>query len=69
MPQRGDGCLAFGARVYEVFGQCADDAVAAGKDLADPRLVLTRRLDNAAGARVDDRGHAARLGIERVLFH
>ncbi len=52
--------------VDQVLGQRADDAVAAGVDLADAVLVLARRLDDAGGARVDDGGHAAGLGVEGV---
>src|SRR5438309_2123856 len=54
----------------EVFAKRADDAVAAGIDLADAVLVSARGLDHARGAGVDDGGHPARLCIEGISrFH
>src|SRR5204863_976256 len=58
------------ARVDQVLGERADDAVAAGVDLSDAVSVPARGLDHARGTRVDDGGHPARLGIEGILrFH
>jgi hypothetical protein len=66
--QGGDGRVAFLAGVDEVLGQGADDAVAAGVDLADHVGMLARGFDDAAGGSVDDGGDAAGLGVERILF-
>ena len=55
--------------VDQILGQRADDAVAAGIDLADLRAVLAGGLDDAAGGGIDDGGHAAGLGIKRVARH
>ncbi len=65
--QRGDRPLALPAGIDQVLGQRADDAVAAGVDIADPVPVLPGRLDQAAGRGVDDRRHPAGLCIERIL--
>jgi hypothetical protein len=66
--ERGDRARRLATRVDQILGQRADDAVASGIDLADPRLVLARGLDDAGGACVDDGGDAARLGVERVAL-
>ena len=69
-----DGCRCLighpieGVVADHVFGQRTDDAVATGIDLADPGFVLAGGLDHAAGGGIDDGGHAAGLGIERVLL-
>ena len=51
--------------VDEVFGERADDAVAARIHLVD-ELRFHRRFDDARGRSVDDGGDAARLSIKRV---
>jgi hypothetical protein len=65
--QRGDVGVGFLAGVDQVFGQRADDAVAAGVDGADLVGMLAGGLDDAAGGGVDDGGDAAGLRIERIL--
>src|SRR6185369_9794853 len=60
---RGRGLL---ARVDQVLGQGADDAVPACVYLGDAILVLAARLDDAAGGGVDHSGDAAGLGIEGI---
>ncbi len=67
--QRRDRARGLGRGVDHVFRQGAQDAVAPRVDAAELVLVLARRLDDPAGARVDDGGHAPRLGVENVLFH
>src|SRR5207248_2197554 len=68
--QCGDRARRLLARVDQIFGQRADDAVAPRIDLADFRLVLARRFDDRGSACVDDGGHAARLRVESVaLWH
>ena len=66
--QRRDRRGGFLAGVDQLLGQRADDAVAAGVDLADLVLVRPRGLDHPAGRGVDDGGHTARLCVERVLL-
>ena len=53
----------------QVFVQRTEDAVAPGEHLADHVAVLTRRLDDAAGSRVDDRRDATGLRVEQVCSH
>ena len=67
--QRGDGRVRFSRCVDQVFGERADDAVAAGVYLADPVRMLARRLDHALRRDIDDGGDPARLGVERVTRH
>src|SRR5690606_7984230 len=67
--QRRDRLRALGARVDQVLGQRADDAVSPGIDFADLVAVLARGLDHAARARVDHGRDAAGLRIERVPLH
>jgi len=67
--QARDRALALAPGVDQFLAQHADDAVLAGVDLADAVAVLARRLDDAAGGRVDDRGDAARLGVQKVFLH
>jgi hypothetical protein len=69
VPQGRDGARGLGRRIDHVFRQRAEDSVAPRVDAAELVLVLARRLDDAAGARVDDRRDAARLSVENVLFH
>src|SRR5690606_32758951 len=64
-----DRLRALGARVDQVLGQRADDAVAPGVDLADLVAVLARGLDHAARACVDHGRDAAGLRIEGVSLH
>ena len=52
--------------VDEVLMQRADDAVAAGVDLADVLRIPGRGLDDPRRRGVDDGGDAARLGVEGV---
>ena len=67
--QARDRFGALGRRVDHVLGQRAEDPVHARVDLAELSLVLARRLDHAARARVDDGRDAARLRVEHVLLH
>ena len=67
--QRLDRARRFLAGVDQILGQRADDPVAPRINLADAILVLARGLDDGACGHVDDRGHPARLCIERVSFH
>ena len=63
--QSFDSGAGFLAAVDEVFGERADDAVAARIYLVD-ELRLHRGFDDARGGGVDDRRYAARLSIKRV---
>ena len=65
--QGPDGRRALLAGVDQVLGQRADDAVAAGIDLADPVAVLAGRFDQAAGGGIDDGGYPAGLCIEGIF--
>src|SRR5690606_8584991 len=67
--QGGDGRGRFAAGVDEILGERADDAVAAGVDLADAVAIGAGGLDDAGGAGVDHGGDPAGLGIEGVLLH
>jgi hypothetical protein len=66
--QRGDGRVRFLAGIDQLLGQRADDAIAAGVDLADDIGMLARGLDDAAGGGVDDGGDAAGLSVKGILF-
>ena len=66
MAETGNRFVRLEAGVDEFLGQGADDAVPAGKYLAESVGVLARRLDEAAGGCVDDRGYPARLRIKGV---
>ena len=68
LPESSDRPGRLLARVDQVFGQRADDAVSPGIQAPDPRGVLTGGFDDGAGGRVEDRGHAAGLRIEGVAF-
>ncbi len=65
--QGGDVLRGLLVGVDQVLGQRADDAVAAGIDIADLVRVLARGLDDAAGGGVDDGGDTAGLGVKGVL--
>ncbi len=67
MPESGNGACRFLVGVDHVFGQRADDAVAPGIDVGDLVFVFAGRFDHAAGAGIDHRGHAARLGVESIF--
>ena len=64
--QRRDRLGRLQAGVDQLFGERAEDAVAAGVDGADAVGVPARRFDHAAGRGVDDRGDAAGLGVEGI---
>ena len=66
--QCGDRLVGLFRGVDQVLGQRADDAVLAGQYVLDLVAVLAAGLDDAAGGRVDDGGHAAGLGVESVLL-
>ena len=58
----------FLAGVDQVFGQRADDAVAAGIDLADGRCARARSGSRRTATGVDDGGDAAGLRVEGILL-
>jgi hypothetical protein len=64
--QRRDRLGRLQAGVDQLFGQRAEDAVAAGVDGADAIGMPARGFDHAAGGGVDDRSDAAGLGIEGI---
>ena len=66
MAERGDRLLRFLAGIDEILGQRADDPVPARVDLAEHFRMATGRLDDSGRRGVDDRGHAAGLGVEDV---
>src|SRR5678815_1570646 len=68
MAQRADRGGRFLRRIDKVFGQRADDAVAAGIHLAEFVFVLAGGFDHAAGGGIDHRGYAAGLGVQNVHF-
>jgi hypothetical protein len=53
--------------VNHVFGECTDDAVAAGIHIRDLVAMLACGFDDAAGAGVTNCGHTAGLGIKGVF--
>ncbi len=67
--QRGDHRRGLLRGIDQVLGKGADDAVAAGINLADLALVLARALDQAGGGSVDDGGNPAGLGIKGIAWH
>jgi len=66
MPEGRDCPGAFLIGVDHVFSQRADNAVAAGINVGNLVAMLACCLDDTTGARIDDCGNTARLGIERV---
>ena len=67
MAQRSDGFGGFLAGVDQIFGQCADDAIAPCIYLTDLVFVFACGLDHAAGGSIDDGCDAAGLSIKRVF--
>ena len=65
-PQACDIGIEFQASIHQFLGQRADNAVAAGKNLADPLGMTTRFLNQSTRRRIDDGGHAPRLRIEGI---
>src|SRR4051794_35703108 len=64
--ERGDRGLGLDTGVDEVFGQCAEDAIAPSINLADLPGMTAGGLQHAAGRSGDYRGNTARLGIEGI---
>ncbi len=69
MAQRRDSVGRLARRVDHVLEERTEYAVTAGIDAPDPVRVLPGCFDDATGACVDDRGHAARLGVEGIFCH
>src|SRR5215831_2928241 len=61
-----DGRFRLGTGIDQIFGQSADDAVAAGVDLTDLVRMLARSLQHATRRGVDHRGNTTRLCVERI---
>jgi hypothetical protein len=69
MPQGGYIGRTFSRGIDQLLLQYANDAVFAGKHLADPVAILTGRFNHTTGRGVNDRGHAAGLCIENIFLH
>src|SRR5262249_34495813 len=63
----GDRRFRLDTGIDQIFGQSADDAVAAGVDLTDLVRMLASSLQHATRRGVDHRADAARLCVERIL--